>query len=125
MRPTMSANKGGQKKDKRAGSASAEPSMRDWKVTIPTIANWSGPSTSALVARKAKSPSRNSGSTGRRAERTAAKRKLWPMRCGISGREFRIEAPSRKSADETAEWLGLTLLDDYEQVMAFDKRGWL
>ncbi len=114
----MSANKGGQKKGKRVGSASAKPSMRDWKVIIPTIADWSGPSTSASAPNKAKSPSRNSGSTGRRAERTDAKRKLWPMRCGVSGREFRIEAPSRKSADETAEWLGLTLLDDYEQVMA-------
>lgn len=121
----MSANKGGQKKDKRVGSASAKPSMRDWKVTIPTIANWSGPSTSASAERKAKSPSRNSGSTGKRAERIGAKRKLWPMRCGISGKEYRIEAPSRKSADETAEWLGLTLLDDYEQVMAFDQRAWL
>ncbi len=121
----MSANKGGQRKGKRAGSASAKPSTQDWKVTIPTIADWSGPTTSASGARKVKSPSGNSGSTGKRAERIGAKRKLWPMRCGISGREFRIEAPSRKSADETAEWLGLTLLDDYEQVMAFDQRAWL
>lgn len=121
----MSANKGGQRKGKRAGSASAEPSTQDWKVTIPTIANWSGPSTSASAERKAKSPSRNSGSTGKRAERIGAKRKLWPMRCGISGKEYRIEAGTKREAQETAQWLGLTVQDDYERVTAFDERGWL
>lgn len=121
----MSANKGGQKKGKRVGSASAKPSMRDWKVIIPTIADWSGPSTSASAPNKAKSPSRNSGSTGRRAERMGAKRKLWPMRCGISGKEYRIEAGTKREAQETAQWLGLTVQDDYERVTAFDERGWL
>lgn len=53
------------------------------------------------------------------------KTKLWRMKCGVSGKEFRLAADDLKAAKKSAEWLGLTLLDDYERVMAFDERAWM